>query len=246
MRSLYRTGRFAGKSLLRRLLFITAIVAVMFGGLAKPAPARADTACTVMLCLAGNWRQISACQAPVRRVLRDLARGRAFPICAFASPSTRPTSSTGSLNATPTSAVAVSGTAHEPATGQNCPLQYRVPVRDIDTNRIVNWTCSFSGVIHTVVQGQPWSRTWWGMDGDTVTEWLPAARAAFTTSGTAMDDRFERDLAAWRVAEDLRLQEEARRKAEADRDTGGSGGGAGAGSGSGSGSGGGSGAGDGG
>lgn len=50
---------------------------------AAPASARAADGCTVLLCLAGNWRNISQCVPPVRQALRDLMLGRGFPVCGF-------------------------------------------------------------------------------------------------------------------------------------------------------------------
>ena len=55
----------------------------------------------------------------------------------------------------------------------------------------------------------PWSRTWWSPSGDSVVEWLPAAKAAFANSPDAMDERFDRDHAAWVISEQIRLAAEA-------------------------------------
>ena len=53
--------------------------------LVAAAPAQAADGCTVLLCLAvPSWRAIAHCVPPVREVLRDLARGRLFPVCAMA------------------------------------------------------------------------------------------------------------------------------------------------------------------
>jgi hypothetical protein len=68
----------------------------------------------------------------------------------------------------------------------------------------VVYRCPFSGVVLVAVAGQPWTRTWWSTSGDTVIEWLPAAKAAFTDQPGAMDTRFDDDHAAW-----LRRQAEA-------------------------------------
>src|SRR5687768_18553801 len=45
------------------------------------AAASAVDGCQVLLCLAGNWRSIQQCVPPVIQVLKDLARGKAFPKC---------------------------------------------------------------------------------------------------------------------------------------------------------------------
>ena len=57
----------------------------MVSGLLLPRPAAAVDGCLVMLCFAApNWRAIPRCVPPIRQVLRDLARGKAFPTCAMA------------------------------------------------------------------------------------------------------------------------------------------------------------------
>ena len=68
-------------------------------------------------------------------------------------------------------------------------------------------------MIHIAIEGQPWSRTWWSLAGDSVIEWLPAARTAFASRPDAMDDRFDREHAAWvlsfNISEQVRLAAEA-------------------------------------
>jgi len=64
-------------------------------------------------------------------------------------------------------------------------------------------------VIHIAIEGQPWSRTWWSLAGDSVIEWLPAARTAFVSTPDAMDARFDRNHAAWVISEQVRLAAEA-------------------------------------
>jgi hypothetical protein len=54
-----------------------------------------------------------------------------------------------------------------------------------------------------------------------VVEWLPAAKAAFASSPDAMDDRFERDHAAWVISEQIRLAAEAAAAAAAAQGSGG-------------------------
>ena len=90
---------------------------------------------------------------------------------------------------------------------QQCPEQYRTSSTD-GRGRLV-YRCPFSGVIHIAIEGQSWSRTWWSLSGDSVIEWLPAARAAFASTPDAMDDRFDRDHAAWVISERIRLAAEA-------------------------------------
>lgn len=60
---------------------------IIAASLLSPAISRADEyGCTVFLCLAvpsdqGGWQSVGECIAPVRRMLRDLVRGRGFPTC---------------------------------------------------------------------------------------------------------------------------------------------------------------------
>ena len=151
-------------------------------GLGFSNSAHAVDGCKLLLCMAGNWQNISECTPTVRQALRDVARGRAWPTCTMAG-----------NNAGGNQFVA-------PA---QCPEQYRT-VSDDWRDRVV-YSCPFSGVIHIAVEGQPWSRTWWSPSGESVVEWLPAAKAAFADSPDAMDDQFDRDHAAWVISEQGRL-----------------------------------------
>jgi hypothetical protein len=167
------------------------------------APARAD-GCTVLLCLAGNWRNIHQCVPPVRRALRDLALGRSFPFCELASPSDglsfSPPAPSGNG---PYSAAPPSSSPLQPAAASTvlrwagdgfCPEQYR---SRIELESGSTYVCAYAGAIEVSVGGLVWNRTWWNMAGDTVTEWSEAARRAVPEAVT--DDRFERDYLAWRA-----------------------------------------------
>lgn len=143
------------------------------GALAIAAPAaHAVDGCLVLLCLAApSWRAIPQCVPPIRQVLRDLARGRAFPHCAMSGPAN-------SANHQWSSAPA------------NCPPQY---TRVVERESGPVYSCGYAGAIVVNVEGAPWSRTWWNMGGDTVTEYFPAARTQLETWDTKFDD----DYAAW-------------------------------------------------
>ena len=91
---------------------------------------------------------------------------------------------------------------------EQCPEQYITNAGTDESGRPI-YSCPFSGVIHVAVEGRPWSRTWWSPSGDSVVEWLPAAKAAFANSPDAMDERFDRDHAAWVISEQVRLAAEA-------------------------------------
>ena len=166
--------------------FVETAVATSLG-LALSGPAHAVDGCRLLLCLAGNWQNISECAPTVRQALRDVARGHAWPTCNMAG-----NSASGNQYAAP----------------ERCPEQYISSVVTDDNGRVIA-SCPFSGVIHVAVDGQAWSRTWWSPSGDSVIEWLPAAKAAFARSAGAMDERFAREHAAWVVSEQIRLAAEA-------------------------------------
>jgi hypothetical protein len=155
-------------------------------GAAFWAPAHAADGCTVLLCLAGNWKNIAECRPPVEEMMREVARGRHFPGC----------DSSGNSQA--------GNTYLEPAL---CPIQYRRVVGQ-DENLQPLYGCPFANVVNVAVEGVPWSRTYWS-GSDSVTEWLPAARAAFAQNPTDIDERFNNDYAAWAIAEQARLAAEA-------------------------------------
>lgn len=143
--------------------------------LMAPSPARAVDGCVVLLCLAApNWRAIPQCVPPVRQLLRDLARGRAFPTCAMAG--------------------AGNSSSHVWATAPgNCPPQY-TQVNQGPNGPI--YSCHFVGAISVSVQGAAFTRTWWSPNGDSVTEYSPAAKSQLGS----WDARFDDDLAAWQAA----------------------------------------------
>lgn len=142
-------------------------------GLAVLSPTvRAVDGCTVLLCLAApSWRAIPQCVPPIRELLHDLARGRAFPSCAMA----------GGGNS------AVHAWASAP---DFCPPHY-TRVQDGPNGPI--YACDFQGAIAVTVDGMPFARTWWSIGGDAVTEFSAAAK----TRLGSWDSRFDDDFAAW-------------------------------------------------
>lgn len=155
-------------------LIRVAMLAVL-GAVGAAGSANAADGCTVLLCLAApSWRAIAQCVPPVRQVLRDLARGKAFPTCAMAG-----TSNSASHNW----AVAP----------EFCPPQY---TRSHDGPNGVVYTCDFSGAISVTVLGMPFYRTWWSTDGDTVTELSTAAKAQLGS----WDTRFDDDYTTWKAS----------------------------------------------
>jgi hypothetical protein len=136
------------------------------------APALAVDGCVVLLCFAApNWGAIPQCVPPIRQVLRDLALGRPFPVCAMS----------GAGNS------AANQWASVP---DNCPPQYINAPDGIDASTA---TCTYNGEVSVHIAGGLWARTWWSMGGDTVTEFSPTAKAAMAS----YDTRFDQDYAAW-------------------------------------------------
>jgi hypothetical protein len=171
-------------------------------GLGLSGPAHAVDGCKLLLCMAGNWQNISQCEPTVRQALRDVARGRGWPTCSMGG-----NSASGNQYVAP----------------EQCPEQYRTS--SVDWRDQIVYGCPFSGVIHVAVKGQPWSRTWWSPSGDSVVEWLPAAKAAFAGTPDAMDERFDRDHSAWvlsvNASKQVRLAAEAAAAAAAGQGGGG-------------------------
>jgi len=135
-------------------------------------PSGAVDGCQVLLCLAApNWRAIPECIPAVTQVLRDLARGRPFPVCTMA-------------GAGSSASHAWSSAPHA------CPPQY-TRVQDGPNGPV--YSCSFDGAIAVTVDGALFTTTWWSVGGDTVTAFSPSAKARLGR----WDPRFDDDHAAW-------------------------------------------------
>lgn len=135
-------------------------------------PAAAVDGCQLLLCLAAPaWRQIPQCVPTVVQALRDLSRGKPFPTC----------------NMSGTGATSGNTWAAAPTF---CPPQYTSAT---ETESATVYTCGYTGAISVTVDGALFSRTWWSMSGDSVTEFTPAAKARLT----GWDTRFDDDYAAW-------------------------------------------------
>ena len=145
---------------------------VLAACLALPRSAHAVDGCQVLLCLAApSWRSIPQCVPTITQLHRDLARGKPFPTCSMA----------GAGNSTNNT------WASAPT---NCPPQY---TRVFDGESGPIYSCDYVGVISVTVNGTAFTRTWWSMAGDTVTEFTPAAKAQLGT----WDIRFDDDYATW-------------------------------------------------
>ena len=137
-----------------------------------PAPARAVDGCRALLCLAApDWRAIPECVPTIRQLMRDLAKGRPFPTCQMAG--------------------AGNHARHDWAIAPAfCPVQY---TQVIETEGGHRTRCDYLGAFTVEIDGAPWSRIWWRMEGGSVTEFFPAARQRLG----AWDTRFDDDLARW-------------------------------------------------
>ena len=145
-------------------------------GAVASTPAHAADGCLVLLCFAApSWSSIAQCVPPIRSVLDDLARGRPFPSCGMS----------GAGNS------ASNQWSNPP---DFCPPQYTTATPLESGTR---YQCRFDGAVAANVNGALWSRTWWNLSGETVTEFTPAAKAALATWNTRFDD----DYAAWLAAQ---------------------------------------------
>lgn len=155
---------------------IHATLALLIGAAAfLPKPAHAVDGCKVLLCLAApSWRSIPQCVPPVTQLFHDLAHGKPFPTCSMS----------GAGNS------ANHAWSNAPAF---CPPQY---TRIIDGESGPIYQCDYSGAISVSINGAPFSRTWWSIGGDSVTEFTPAAKAQLGTWDTRFDDDYAKWLAA--------------------------------------------------
>lgn len=136
---------------------------------AAPAFAKADNwACEVVLCLSNpaGATAVAECVPPIKKLWRQLARGKGFPFCDMSGGGSTPGNSV----------------QNQRANGHNCPDEYRywggrhgnVPM------------CEFTGVVSVKIADQLYTRVWWN-EGFSMTEdysggvKLPAAALAPAT-----------------------------------------------------------------
>jgi hypothetical protein len=145
-------------------------VSAVFGLAAAP-QAKAADGCLVLLCLAGNWKQIPMCVPAVKQVLRDIARGRPFPTCNSADAQNRP-------NFTWTNQ-------------GNCPVFYSQYNAENGS-----WlACNYPALITVNVNGQLWSEVFISMvSEDTSTRYTDGARQSL---GERIDPKYDIDSGYW-------------------------------------------------
>ena len=131
--------------------------------------AHAVDGCKVLLCLAGNWSNISQCRPDVEEAFRQAARGRGWPTC----------------NEGGTANVANNQWLSQSA----CPPMYS---RFDETGA---WAgCTYNGMISVKINGAPWTDVFWSLGGGTSTRYYPPARAAL---GDNIDPTYDLDLKAY-------------------------------------------------
>lgn len=170
--TLDRPRRAAKRGILAHFFAVLLAFAALLGA---STPAHAVDGCKVLLCLAApSWRSIPECVPTINQLHRDLARGKPFPVCSMAGAGN-------SANNTWASAPGY------------CPPQY---TRVFDGESGPIYTCDYAGAVTVNINGAPFTRTWWNMGGDTVTEFTPAAKAQLGTWDTKFDDDYDAWFAA--------------------------------------------------
>ena len=160
---------------LRKRLLLAGLALLVGAAAFLPKPAHAVDGCLVLLCLAApSWRAIPQCVPPVTQLFHDLARGKPFPTCSMS----------GAGN------TASHAWSNPPAF---CPPQY-THVVELESGSA--YQCDYGGAISVLIDGAPFSRTWWSIGGDSVTEFTPAAKAQLGTWDTRFDDDYAKWLAA--------------------------------------------------
>ncbi|MDQ1817802.1 hypothetical protein RBA41_31325 [Massilia sp. CCM 9210] len=114
-----------------------------------------DHGCTVLLCMAnpGGPMKVAECVPPMKKLFKDLAKGKPFPGCDFSKSGSEP------------SKPATSYADHKFASKNYCHPDYYVPGEPGYPP-----TCKMSGAVTVTVEGIPTQRVWWTENGDSVTE----------------------------------------------------------------------------
>ena len=154
------------EAFMKKTLYVMMLLGSLFGA----APAHATDGCKVLLCLAGNWSNISQCRPEVEQAMWDASHGRGWPSCNMGG------SSAANL---------------QWASEATCPPFYST--YNMDTGQ---WAgCRYSGVVSVKVNGLPWSDLYWSTSGGpTSTRYYDQARTAL---GANIDPTYARDAAAY-------------------------------------------------
>jgi hypothetical protein len=133
--------------------------------------AQATDGCKVLLCLAGNWSNLSQCRPDVEQAIREVAEGRGWPSCDTAGAGNQAT--------------------FQATTEATCPPFYST--YNVDTGA---WSsCQYSTLITVRVNNELWSDLFSSFPSTaTSTRYYAPARAAL---GESMDPRYDLDAAAY-------------------------------------------------
>lgn len=125
-----------------RLALIGVLLNAMPVGMAKAD----DWGCEVLLCLVkpAGPADMKACVPPIKKLWRELSKGRPFPVCFMGGKDDSGT-----------------GAEHRYADRSFCPPNYLIPPR----RKSDPWQCAMSGAVTVFVNGQPTQRVWWRGDG---------------------------------------------------------------------------------
>ena len=128
-------------------------------------PAHAVDGCKLLLCMAGNWKNISQCEPTVRQALRDVARGRGWPTCSMSG-----SSGTGNQYVAPEQCPeqyrTISGTDDNGRVIYSWPLQWRDPCRCRGTALVTNLVVAVGGFgCRVVARREVCLRKLAGLDG---------------------------------------------------------------------------------
>jgi hypothetical protein len=144
--------------------------------LASPA-AHAVDGCKVLLCLAGNWSNISQCRPEVEQAMWDASHGRGWPTCGMSGAGN--TANFGWLSEA------------------NCPEFYRdYGTSGGDSGYTVYTGCRGYGALISVhVNNAPWIDLFWSFSGaPSSTRYYSPARAALVGN---IDPKYDTDAAAY-------------------------------------------------
>lgn len=161
-----------------------------------PTLARADGwGCQVLLCLAnpGGPEQYSECVPPIEQLWSALSHGDPFPTCDFAA---------GLANLTPDEVAAIppawlsnlgagTGATNTWASGGYCRedlLYWGGPEQSVPM-------CNASGAINVMIDGQLYTRVWWGTRGpggsSTITEYYGSSDPSINVPGIPLQQAYD-------------------------------------------------------
>jgi hypothetical protein len=116
--------------------------------------------CKVLLCLSNpkGPKAVAECVTPIDELMKDLAKGKAFPKCSMSNANGGDAGTAESTSA-----------SYQPASAKFCPAEHMHTGRG---NGDVS-ECKFMGAISVTIDSKPYSRIWYAEDGTTFTEYGP-------------------------------------------------------------------------